>query len=296
MKTSFRQKVRPWLIRHQSIYDLARNTHRTYCHLTSSIHTLPNFIIIGAAKGGTSSLYDYLTQHPSIYSCVVKEPNYFAMYYDRGINWYKSCFPTTLKKYNVETFERKKFVTGEASTQYYWYPHTPKRIKKILPKVKLILLLRNPIDRSFSHYNMNVNGGKEVLSFEEAIDQEKERTHEEYKKILENEYYFSPKYTLQAYLAKSIYVNFLSEWLKHFSLQQFLIIKSEDFYNNPNKIYNEVLEFLNLPKAKLKNYKITRKGSYDTMNPNTRRKLVEYFRPYNEKLYKLLEKDFEWNN
>ncbi len=295
MKKSFRQKVRPWLIQHQPLYDLARATHRTYCNLTNSIHMLPDFIIIGAAKGGTSSLYDYLTQHPSIYSCVVKEPNYFAMYYDRGINWYKSCFPTTLKKYNVTTFEKKKFVTGEASTQYYWYPHTPKRIKKIIPKIKLILLLRNPIDRSYSHYNMNVNGGKEDLSFEEAIDQEKERTQEEYKKILENEYYFSPKYTRQAYLAKSIYVNFLSEWLKYFSLDQFLIIKSEDFYEDPNKIYNEVLGFLDLPSTQLKNYKITRKGTYDRMKPDTRTKLLDYFKPHNEKLFKLIGKRFDWD-
>jgi len=287
MKQSTRQKTLPKLINHPILYKLAKFSHRTYCKITQDIHSEPNFIIIGVDKGGTSSLYDYLIQHPQIKPCVVKEPNYFAMYYDRGMSWYKSCFPTQFSKKN-------NFITGEASTQYYWYPHTAQRIKNSFPNIKLILLLRNPIDRAFSHYNMNVRGAKEDLTFEDAIDEEHQRIDSEYKKILDDPYYFSPKYSLQAYISKSLYINILPNWLKHFKKSQFLIIKSEDFYADPDKIYNQTLSFLNLKPFHLEKYHIVRQGKYDGLNPDTRKKLTEFFKPYNEKLYSYLDRNFEW--
>ena len=291
MKTSFRQLILSRLNNHPSFYTIARTSHRIYCKISEPIHSEPNFIIIGVDKGGTSSLYDYLIQHPDIYSCVVKEPNYFAMYYDRDLSWYKSCFPLIFNK-----IPNTKFITGEASTQYYWYPYTAERIKKLFPKIKLIILLRNPIDRSYSHYSMNVRGGKEKLTFEDAIEKEHERIDLEYKKILKNPYYFSPKYSLQAYLSKSIYIDILPRWFENFSKSQLLILKSEDFYENPDKIYNKTLSFLNLEPHHLKKYPIVRKGKYDNINEKTRKKLLEFFRPYNEKLYKYLGRNFEWDS
>jgi len=163
MKPGFRQTVRPWLIKNLLLYNSTKLTHRAYCKLTSPFHTLPNFIIIGAAKCGTSSLYNYLVEHPSIFRCIVKEPNYFSMYYDKGNDWYKSCFPLSLTKYSIENIKKKKFITGEASTEYYWYPHAAKRARKIIPKAKIIVLLRNPIDRAYSHYNIDANEGLEKL-------------------------------------------------------------------------------------------------------------------------------------
>ena len=131
MKRNIRVKVKPWLLQHNRLYQSARTTHRIYSKVTYPFHTLPDFLIIGAPKSGTSSLYDYLIEHPSIFSAVVKEPNYFAMYYNKSLAWYRSCFPSIFTKYYTENIKKKKFVTGEASTQYYWYPHAAKRAKKV---------------------------------------------------------------------------------------------------------------------------------------------------------------------
>ena len=294
MKKSNRQILRSWISNNSTLYSIGKSTHRTYCKVTGPIHTLPNFLIIGAAKGGTSSLYDYLIQHPNVFSCIIKEPNYFSMYFDRSAEWYRSFFPFSFSKYYFEKIKKKKFVTGEASTEYYWHPHAPKRAQQIVPNAKIIFLLRNPADRAFSHYQMCCRAGIEQLSFEEAIKREEERTSEEYQKMLKDEYYFSAKFSSYAYIRKSIYIDFIQNWMKYFPKEQFMFIKSESFFENPGKILNDVLKFLELPELKLSQYKITRQGIYEKMDNKIRNKLLTYFKPHNEKLYKFLDSDFGW--
>ena len=231
---------------------------------------------------------EYLIQHEQISPCVVKEPDYFARYYDRGINWYKSCFPLNFKK--------NKIITGEASIHTYWHPHTPMRIKKIIPDAKLIILLRNPIDRAFSHYQMEVKNGVEELTFEKAIEKEKDRINEEYEKMIKNEYYFSEVFNAKAFTSQGIYINYLKKWFENFPKKQFLFLRSEDILKNPEDGTNKILSFLGKSKIKLKDYKIIRKGVYkQPMNPRTREKLIEYFMPYNKKLYDEIGVDFDWD-
>jgi len=294
MKQSFRENSRPWLKKSSTLYNIAKSIHRTYSSITGNIHTLPNFLIIGAAKAGTSSLYEYLIQHPSISRCVVKEPNYFTTYYDRGINWYKSCFPFSYSANYKEKIQKKKFLTGEATARYYWYPYAPKRAAEIIPNAKIILLLRNPVDRCYSDYNMKFKNEVEKNTFEDAIEVEHKIIDGEWEKMLSDEKYFSFKFTANGYIAKGLYLKYIKNWRKFFSKEQILILKSEDFFKNPEKITNEVFEFLKLSPIKLKKYQIIRKGNYKEMNPETRKKLVEYFKPHNEKLYQYLERDFDW--
>ena len=136
---SNREKIRS-LIGDTSLYSFAKTIHKVYTKLTADFHALPNFLIIGAAKSGTSSLYEYLNNHQSILPCVVKEPNFFTEYYERGVDWYKSCFP----------FKFQKSISGEATARYYWYPFAAERAHRVVPNAKIILLVRNPIDRSYS--------------------------------------------------------------------------------------------------------------------------------------------------
>jgi hypothetical protein len=291
-----RKKIRPWLSKRPRLYSFVKSFYNLYSNLTGPMHVLPDFLIIGAAKSGTSSLYDYLVQHPSIFPCIVKEPNYFARYYDKGTSWYKGCFSTTMLKYNTEKIKKLKFLTGEASTQYYWYPHVPKRVKQLLPNVKLIILLRNPVDRSFSHYQMEVRHGNENLSFEEAIKEEEKRTESEYEKIINDEYYFSSKYTMQAYIAKSIYIESVKRWTNYFPKEQILFVNSADFYKNTPETMNKIFDFLDLPHHSLSNYEVIRKGNYSKIKSSTRQELLEFFKPYNEELYKHIGINFDWNS
>lgn len=290
----YRQKVRKTIKKYPNFYQIARWTINIYSKFLGHFHVLPNFLIIGAPRSGTSSLYYYLTQHPSISSCKIKEPNYFAMYYDRSLDWYRTFFPTVWSKSRYEKKQKRKFVTGEASTQYYWHPHVPNRVKEVLPDVKLIMLLRNPAERSFSQYNMEVRHGHENLSFEDAIKNEKNRIKGEYEKMLNDDTYFSAKYTMYAYLEKSIYVNYLKNWLTFFPRKNFLFIKSENFYQETSHVVNKIFEFLDLPILSVDTSKILKKRSYQAMNSNTKKQLTKYFKPFNEQLYSLTKENFDW--
>lgn len=283
---STRQKIRKNLINHEKLYSLAKSIHGMYCQTTSFLHPLPDYLIIGAFKSGTSSLYEYLIQHPDIEPAITKQIHFFDKYFERGLPWYKSCFP-------VNKIIQKK-ITGEATPYYLCHPLAPSRISKIIPNVKLIVLLRNPVDRAYSHYQMEFSRNQENLSFEDAIDAEDERLKGEVDKIIENSEYVSKHFPNHAYLTSGIYYNQIKHWFDYFPKNQFLFIKSEEFNENPSLIYNKVLKFLGLDPFKLTRYDKIRKQTYKLMAPKTRKKLIEFFRPYNEKLYDHLGINFGW--
>jgi len=263
--------------------------------LTVPIRILPSFIIFGVPRCGTTSLYNYLVQHPSIIPALTKEINFFALNFLKGVSWYKMHFPIILEKYKIKKDFRDYFMTGEGSATSIYHPHASSRIKKTIPNVKLIVMLRNPVDRALSQYFKIVKIGREKLSFEEAIKAEEGRIRDERKKMLQEENYYSLKIHRFSYLSGGKYIEYLKPWFDLFSKEQILVLKSEDLYEEPAKIYKKTLKFLNLPEWELPQYK---KYNYlddkPKMNPIIRKNLVDYFRPYNEKLYKYLGKNFRW--
>ncbi len=150
---------------------------------TNPMRLMPDFIIIGAMRGGTTSLYSYLTEHPNIGPAYMKEVHFFDVYFHKGLPWYRAQFPSTVQKYYTERVQKQNFITGEASPYYLFHPHAPRRIARLLPHVKLIVQLRNPVSRAYSHYYHEVNGGHEKLSFAEAIDREEDRIGKETEKL-----------------------------------------------------------------------------------------------------------------
>ena len=121
--------------------------------------SLPDFIILGAARCGTTTMYDLITSHPTIKPALRKEIGYFSTHYDFGTPWYKSNFPLS----------RDNVITGEATPRYLPDPKVPPRMAKLLPNTKLIILLRNPVDRAYSYYNMRRSQGYDKMSFEESL-------------------------------------------------------------------------------------------------------------------------------
>ncbi|NIQ15213.1 MAG: sulfotransferase [Candidatus Dadabacteria bacterium] len=293
-----RQHLRPTLTKHKRIHNFTVGIHNIYCKLTGGLHLLPDFYILGAAKSGTSSLYEYLIQHPSIHSAFTKEPRFFDKYYFKGLDWYKVQFPTKFQKFFAENLLNKKFMTGESTVRYLDHPFAPERIKKATPNAKFIILLRNPIDRAFSHYTMMEHKNKEDLSFDEAILKESERTREEFVMMEKDANYYSSEYYHHAYLDRGIYYKKIEKWFKVFPKEQFLIIQSEEFFKNPNEVYQQIIKFLGLPDWKLKNYSIVGPGKYkkQKISNETRKKLTEFFKPHNERLFELLHKKFDWIN
>ena len=292
-----RKNIRSKLKKHSSTHSSLISLHRFYCNATGFLHVLPNYYIIGGQKCGTGSLYTYLLQHPNVQPAISKEPSYFDRYYDRGLNWYKICFPFGFHKTYYKKIKKQKFVTGEASVRYLDHPFTPKRLKKITPNAKFIILLRNPIDRAYSQHTRVSGTGRDPLTFEEAIEKEEERTKPEFKKMEENEMYWSGDYFRFSYLSRGIYVDKLERWFSVFPKEQFLIIQSEEFFKNTSNVYREVLQFLDLSNWEPNEYVQYKKREYKQpkMNPETRKKLVEYFKPHNERLYEFLGRRFDWD-
>jgi len=291
-----RQSIRNRIISSTKLYNLGKNFHRKYCSITHPLHVLPDFLIIGAAKCGTSSLYDYLIQHPDVGNSLTKQIHFFDRYYDRKISWYKVCFPFKWKKFYIEKIKNKKFVTGEATPHYMTHPLAAKRAFDIVPSAKIIVMLRNPVSRAYSHYQMEKANKKEELSFEEAIEKEPERIKGEFEEMLKNKNNSGRNYPHRAYLKSGEYLEQIKRWRKFYPKENFMFIKSEEFNKNPSLIYKQVLEFLNLSDFNLKNYEKIRKRKYSPMNPNIRKKLVDYFEPFNKNLYLYLERDFDWND
>lgn len=271
-----------------------------YRGITYPIRILPDFLIIGTQRGGTTSLFHYLQGHPSIKPAVNKDLHFFDRKYNKGLPWYQGHFPTRAERYYIQHFRGRSFLTGEASPSYMFHPHTPERIAQAIPSVKLIVMLRNPVSRAYSQYHHAVELGHETLSFEEAIETEKERVATEEQKILENEYYYSDTYKHRSYLTKGIYVDQLQKWMGFFPREQFLILKSEDFYADPSATFKQVLTFLNVPETELqlekKEYKNYNNNVYSSkMDSAMRTRLIEYFEPHNARLYDFLGVNFDWD-
>ena len=291
---SNRIKLGSWLRTHKTTLSIARSLNKLSYTTTSSMHVLPDFIIIGASRSGTTSLYEYLNQHPSIIRGVGKEIHYFDKNFDRGIKWYKSFFPTKRKKSKLEDKQNGKCLTGESTPRYLFHHHTPKRVLELLPNVKLIVVLRNPVDRAYSRYHQQVAVGLEELSFEDAINQEEIRITDDMKKMERDENFYSVNFFRKSYPTMGIYVNQLKRWFEYFPREQFLILKSEDLKSNPSEVYNQTIEFLGLPKHELNSFESYRMRKNPPINDKTRKKLSDFFRPYNEELYQLLGRNFDW--
>ena len=262
--------------------------------LTAKKRILPSFIIIGAQRCGTTSLYDYLSNHPQIIPSPVKELFYFDDYYQRPIEWYKSFFPTEKQKEKLERDLVARVITGEASPSYFFHPYAAKRIKETLPQVKLILVLRDPIERAYSHYNHIKRLNREPLSFEEALAKEVERITPDIEKLAKDEFYKADQRRDYSYLTRGYYAKQLTEWYKYFPKEQLLVVQSEEFYRETPRVYNEIVEYLGLNSYTLPSFEAKNALKYAKMAPETKEKLKAYFAPKNEELYELLGKRFDW--
>lgn len=261
---------------------------------TGRLRVLPDFIIIGAQRSGTTSLFNYLCQHPEIYPSFPKEVHYFSNNYDKGLGWYRSHFPLASQKKKIERDGKQKFITGEATPYYLSHPHAPKRAYQIVPNAILIALLRDPVERAYSHYHHEVRMGVEKLSFEDAIDKEEERLGDETTRLMENENYRSFNHQHYSYLSRGIYLDQIQAWRRYFRPERMLIITSEAFYAKPSHVTNQVTDALGLTGSFLEDSKKYNSAPYPKMDVRTRERLIEFYRPFNVKLFDYLNKDLGW--
>ena len=264
---------------------------RNFRYFTSSIRILPSFIIVGAVRCGTTSLYYNICEHSCVLPASYDEIGYFDSNYELGINWYKSMFPTKFQKEKVKS-KTGICITGEDTPFYFWDKKAIKRIKQDIPKVKIIILMRNPIDRAYSNYHLGVRLGAESLTFEESI--KKEMEHLMKNNELENdniEKFLQPR----SYIAKGLYYQQIKNWFNEFSKEQILVLSTENLAMKPHQTLKQIFNFLGLPNEQIQNIQNRKVGNYQKMDKDTRDLLKKIFQPHNEKLFKILGSKFEWN-
>tara|TARA_A100001037_G_scaffold63668_2_gene55732 strand:+ start:1228 stop:2106 length:879 start_codon:yes stop_codon:yes gene_type:complete len=281
------------IIRNSLSSKYQRFVKRGFSGITASSRVLPDFIIIGTVRSGSTSLYHNICEHPSIIPAAYDEIGYFDSNYHLGINWYRSMFPT-----NKEMMKTKKDTghakTGEDTPFYIWNLDAAKRIYKDLPYAKIISIFRNPIDRAYSNYNVGKRAGTskefvgitEKLSFEDAIDKEIEfMKNNSLQKSIEQR---------GSYLSKGHYAQQLKIWLDIFPKEQIHVLSTEDMEKSPETTISKIFQFLDIPEYTIKNPQRQKYFKYPQMKTETRAKLVDYYKPLNEEFFKMIGKKFNW--
>jgi hypothetical protein len=280
-------------VRKRSVQALER-----YLQATSGLRMMPDFLIVGTQRGGTTSLYRYLAEHPCMAPTLVsKGVGYFDTRYGRGSSWYRGHFPLLAYRSLHGAVARTPLLTGEGSPYYLFHPLAAERAAATVPDAKIIAMLRNPVTRAYSHYQHEVEGGFEDLgTFEEAIEAEPDRLAGESNRLVSDPSATSFAHRHHSYLARGHYADQLETWYRSFPREQVFVLRSEDLFGDPETAYGEVLGFLGLPSASLRNYKqYNAHGAPTGMKPETRIRLEDHFAEPGQRLADLLGQRFTWS-
>jgi hypothetical protein len=254
--------------------------------ITASSRVLPDFIISGTVRSGTTSLYYNICEHPSVLPASYDEIGFFDSNYHLGINWYRSMFPTEKEMKQVKK-ETNFAITGEDTPFYFWKKEAAERIFQDIPNSKIIIIFRNPVDRAYSNYNLGIRKKTESLSFEDAIDEEMNflKTHS-FRDAVDRR---------RSYLSKGLYENQIKIWLDNFPREQIHILCTEDMKKNPKESLLKIFQFLGIPNYTLKNPQKQKLAEYKKMDDKTREKLLTFYEPYNQKFFETIQEKFDWD-
>lgn len=271
--------------------------------ITAPLRAHPDFLIIGTKRGGTTSLWYALAGHPEVAPLFpvaqeLKSAHYFDIHYDRGPRWYRSFFATEAQLRARQRRTGHRVITGEASPYYMFHPLAAQRIARDLPEVKLIVSLRDPVERLWSHYNERLAGHTETLGIAAALDAEAGRLAGESERIIaEDPNYYSLHHDLSSYVARGRYLEQLIPFLERFGPDQLLILRAEDFYRDSRQELAKVADYLGISAfptglGPAHYNRLPRPQLPDEI----RCRLVEYYRPHVEQLQAALDRDFGWRN
>lgn len=250
--------------------------------------TLPRVVVIGGQRCGTTSLFRYLAAHPQVAAAHSKELNYFSLHHDRGLRWYRGCFPTV----------SDSMVTMEASPLYLFDPRVPERAAAALPQTHFIALVRNPTERAYSHYLHNLEHGVEPLSFADALAAEPKRLDQARTLGLSTTKGVRAMRNA-SYVHRGLYAERLTPWMEHVGPDRLHVVQFEQLFESPERTYGGLLESLALDAQP--DVIFQRANHWDDerqtqLTPSLRAQLDERFAQPNEQLRRLLGWQTSWTS
>jgi hypothetical protein len=273
---------------------------------TSPLRPWPEFLIIGAKRGGTTSLYRYLELHPAVLPLVpssrylplqdnIKGVKFFDTGYHHGPRWYRSHFPSTVARRLAGRPLGVAPITGEAAPYYLFHPRAAERAAAVVGHAKVIVLLRDPVDRAHSHWAERCRNGTEPLSFEAALEAEPGRLAGERERMDRDPAYTSFAHEHQSYVAQSRYADSLARWKEHFPPDQLLVLCSEELYADPGRELERVHAFLGLPHQRPPDLSARNAIEREPMAAPLRRQLESLFADDVRDVERLAGRTFPWS-
>jgi hypothetical protein len=275
-----------------------KRTLRAWGELTAGLRRPADFMIIGAKRGGTTSVSRYLLQHPQVMPLFparqnIKGTHFFDGEFHRGIRWYRSHFPTEASR-RLRSRGGAPALAGDGSPYYLFHPLAPERAVEVAPDARVIALLRDPVERAWSHYKERRRHDADELSFEDALEAEPARLAGEEERLRQEPTYRSHAHEHHSYVAQGRYLDMLPRWLDRYPSERVLILLSEDLYADPQATVGRIFAFLGLPPFALRD--VTRHNYVPAggMREQTRRHLRGLFAEHNRELARYLGMPLPW--
>jgi hypothetical protein len=282
-----------------------RKAFRAYGAGTSALRPPPDFLIIGTKRGGTTSAYFHMMEHPQMLPLFPtarfvpkrrdgKGPHYFDTNYHRGDRWYLGHFPSRLTRSRAERRLGGPVVVGEASPYYLYHPLAAERAASLLPDIKILLFLRDPVWRTYSMWKEQVRNKVEKLDFPAALAAEPKRTAGEEERIIADPSYYSFAHEFQSYRAQSEYARSLERWFTYYGRDRFKIFTTEEYSANAGEVCNEAYRFLGLPERPQPAAPVLNSATAPPMPEDLHAELVAHFAPHNAALEELIGRSLGW--
>jgi len=265
----------------------------------------PEFLIIGAKRGGSTSTYFDLLRHSRVSplfprpdhlpkATATKGIHYFDTHYDRGERWYRAHLPSRFARDRQARAAGGDVITGEASPYYLFHPAAAERAARLLPGAKILAVLRDPVYRAHSHWKERRRNGVEELSFADALAAEDERIGDVEDRLRTDPSFTSYAHEQLSYARQSEYDVGLERWYAQYPAAQIKVIASEDYYADPQAALDEVFEFLDLPPERVASGEVRNAAGGDDLEPAIRDALAARFAPHNDRLEQLTGRRFDW--
>jgi hypothetical protein len=261
-------------------------TARLLSRATAPARVLPTFVVIGSAKAGTTALARYLQSHPDVLWSSRLEVHYFDASFDRSTNWYRAWFPLRSQVRRHERATGRPVAVGEKSPSYLVSPGADQRLHALLPDARLVVALRDPVERAFSHWRMKHSDGSEPLSFEDAVRSEPERLAATGGSV-------AGRRRMEgmdgSYLLRGRYADHLERWLALFPQEQLFVYRSEDLAAEPARWGAQICAHIGVDPAHFDVDALPRAnvGVPATLDPAVREQLATHFTDDDARLLEL---------